>query len=385
MLVVTIFLLMALQFLTTFEMMLVMPLAPVIAELYGILPVNITLMNLGFAAAGFVSPFFGYLADYFSMKRILQLATLFFGIGSLLVYTNTFVGYIVGRLIIGLGYYNLTSIAMSYTSLIVDNNKLGVVAGVYKIAFALGAFSAPILGTWLQETISFHNIYLILAVSGLVGTFALQVIPDKRIVQEVPLKMNDAFSLVKDRKAQLMIAANVSLNLPTIYFYNYLSVSMAESGINQGTISQFYSIVAFGSILAGVLIALFSDKFGKRRLSILSVAFSGIVLLPFITGSKYILFFGFLFGLGYDTIWGIFYPAGATFYRAKSATFLAILTFTTSVSNVFTNMTAPIIYDIGGFPLLMGICCIGLVVSSFLMKGAFALDNQEQEITIRNH
>lgn len=376
----TVGILMILQFVVTFEMTMVMPLAPIIAETYAVLPANVALLNLGFAASGLLSPIFGYLADYFSMKRILQFSTLLFSIGCLIVYTNTLTGYILGRLILGIGYFNLSSIIMSYTSLIVDTRKLGSIAGLYKIAFALGAFASPAIGGWIAVRLGFRSIYLLLAILGIAGVFSLQLLPEKKVEAEIPLRTSDAFALLTDKKALLMIAANFFLSIPGVYFYNYLSVHLAERHVSQANISVFYSTVAFGSIIAGILIMLFSDRVGKRKMSIGSTALSGLFLIPFLVTKNPLLLAGFLFGLAYDTIWGLFYPAGSTFYRTKSATFLTILGSVTSLTTFFSNATAPMVYEKGGFALLVVICAVGLLLSAFLMKWAFQLDNEDQTI-----
>lgn len=379
MMILTVAILMVLQFVVVFEMTMVMPLAPIIAQTYHILPKNVALLNLGFAVSGLLSPFFGYLADYFSMKRILQISSLFFAVGCLIVYTNTLSGYIVGRFILGVGYFNLSSIIMSYTSLIVDVKKMGSIVGLYKIAFAVGAFASPLLGSWTAETISFRAIYLALGICGFLAVFALQLLPDIRVKDETPLSVRIAFSLLKDKKAQLMIVANLFLSIPAIYFYNYLSVHLDSQLLPQTTISAFYSVVAFGSIVAGVLITVFSDRFGKRKMSVWSTALSGVFVIPFIVMKQPFLLFGFLFGLAYDTIWGLFYPAGSTFYRVKSATFLTILSSTTSLANLFSNATAPTLYDIGGFPLLTTVCSVGLLFAAYLMHQAFVLDRNDHD------
>lgn len=380
MILITVLLLMLLQFIVVFEMTMVMPLAPIIAQTYGVLPQQVALLNLGFAASGLLSPFFGFLADSISMKRILQVSTLLFSIGSLVVYSNTLPGYILGRFLLGIGYFNLSGIIMSYTSVLVDNKKIGSIVGLYKIAFAVAAFVSPSLGSWTAGRIGFRTIYLGLSISGLLAVLALQALPDRKVVQDVPLSARLAFSLLKDRKAQLMIVANLLLSVPAIYFYGYLSVHLDALGLPQKTISVFYSIVAFGAILAGILITVYSDRFGKRKMSVWSTALGGVFLIPFILTKQPLWLFGFLFGLAYDTIWGLFYPTGATFYRVKSATFLTILSSTTSLANFFANATAPVLYTVGGFRLLMILSALGLLLSAYLMYRAFALDRLDHEV-----
>lgn len=369
--------LMILQFIITFEMSMVMPLAPIISTIYQINPSTITYLNMGYAASGLLSPIFGYWADHFSMKKIIILSTLFFAFGSFIVSINTKEMYVFGRFLLGIGYYNLSSIIMSYTSTIVANNRLGLVSGLYKVAFSLGAFASPIIGLQLLKVIAFDDIYLLLMIISVVIALFLFIIPEAQTQESFRINVSDVFDIFKDKKAKYMIWANVLLSLPTIFFYNYVSINFSSLGISQNNISVFYSVVAAGSIAAGVLISVFSDKFGKRKMSYLSTILSGLALIPFVFMSKNLLVIGFVFGLFYDTIWGLFYPVGSTFYLHKRATFLTILSSVTSLTNLLSNATGPLIYQFGGFSLLMIISAVGLVASGVYMMRAFVLDGNK--------
>ena len=377
MIVFIVTILMFLQFIITFEMSMVMPLAPIISSIYQIDPSTITYLNMGYAASGLLSPFFGYLADRFSMKKIIILSTLFFAFGAFVVSTNSKEMYIFGRFLLGIGYYNLSSIIMSYTSTIVAHNRLGLVSGFYKIAFSLGAFASPIIGLKLLNFVSFNDIYLIMMVISVIIAFFLIFIPEATTQSSFRINIKDAFDIFKDKKAKYMIWANVLLSIPTIFFFNYVSIHFSSIGISQNNISIFYSVVAAGSIIAGLMIATFSDKFGKRKMSYLSTILSGIALIPFVFMSGGLLIVGFMFGFFYDTIWGLYYPVGSTFYLYKRATFLTILSSVTSLTNLLSNATGPLIYQIGGFSSLMIISALGLVASGFYMIKAFVLDGNK--------
>ncbi len=369
--------LMVLQFVITFEMSMVMPLAPIISTIYQINPSTITYLNMGYAASGLLSPVFGYWADHFSMKKIIIISTLFFAFGAFIVSLNTKEMYVFGRFLLGIGYYNLSSIIMSYTSTIVANNRLGFVSGLYKIAFSLGAFASPLIGLQLLKVMNFDDIYIILMAISLVIALFLFIIPEVQTQESFRINVSDVFAIFKDKKAKYMIWANVLLSIPTIFFYNYVSINFSSLGISQNDISLFYSVVAAGSIAAGILISIVSDKFGKRRMSYLSTILSGIVLLPFVFMTKNLLILGFIFGLFYDTIWGLFYPVGSTFYLYKRATFITILSSITSLTNLVSNATGPMIYQFGGFSLLMSISAIGLIASGLIMARAFVLDGNK--------
>jgi MFS family permease len=82
--IVAIGVLMAIQLVITFEMSMVMPMAPLIASIYQIEQSNVTLLNLGYALSGLFVPFLGMLADKMGNKRILIFSSFLFVIGSAL-------------------------------------------------------------------------------------------------------------------------------------------------------------------------------------------------------------------------------------------------------------------------------------------------------------
>lgn len=377
MIVYTIIILMLLQVITTFEMMIIMPLAPVIALNYSIESATVTLLSLGYAFSGLLTPFFGYIADKFSMKNMIVFSTFVFGIGAYVVSVNTIVSFVLGRFILGIGYFNLTSIIMSYTPIIIRESKLGFIAGLYKIAFAFGAFLSPIISGKLIHVLHFTSIYFYLFTISIIMVFLLLVIPNASVSDSNdPIELKSVISIVKDRKAQLMILSVFLISIPSIYFYNFASINLIEIGHTQDYISSYYSIVAAGSIVAGFLISLISDRFGKENMTLLSIfitiiAFTGILLNP--TG----LVIGFLFGVAYDTIWGLIFPVCTGYYKTMSATFLTILSSAMSFTNIVTNSTAPFLYNIGGFKLLVSICTIGIIISLVLVKRSFRLLEEE--------
>ncbi|MCI6271938.1 MAG: MFS transporter [Erysipelotrichaceae bacterium] len=367
----TIIVLILIQFIITIEMSMVMPLAPIIASSYNINPSYISILNLGYALSGFLSPFFGYKADKFGIKKMIILSMLLFSIGCFITSFKNMYMYILGRFILGIGYFNLISLVTTYTTKIVSEKKLGFVSGIYKIAFSLGAFFAPLLTLQVTKLYSFNLIYLFLAGIGIFISILTYNFKDVTNSGEL-ISVEEVKSLLKDKVAILYMLANISLSIPAVYFYNFTSVYLSDTGYSQAYISNIYSYTAFGSIIGGLIITFFSTKIGMKKLSLISTFFAGISLLAFITTKQW-LYMGLMFGICYDTIWGLFYPVGSTFYENKVATFLTILSCVTSLTNSFSNLTGPIIYSRFGYSYLIFICAIGMFVCTLLMKWSFTI------------
>lgn len=367
--IVAIFVLMLLQFLITFEMNVIMPLAPIVAQLYGVAENQVTYLNLGYALSGLFAPFLGYLADRFGIKRMLIVSTLFFGVGTWLVsLQSSILFYVMGRTILGIGFYTLISISLSYFALLVSDRKLGLMSGLYKFAFALAVFVSPLLGTWLVTTISFSVIYRILSWAAFILAALLCLAPSIKSVSE-HLSLKEGMSLFKDKVAIKMMSVTALLSIPSIFFFNFLSIHLFQQQVTPIVIGQLYSIIAIGSMVAAILIMFVSDRIGKVKVMYIGLAMSSIFFALFYIQIIPLYFvLGFLLGVGFDLIWGLLYPLGTRMYPTQSATFLTMLSLVMSMTNVVSNAIGPWMYSLGGFQLLTYICSLGAMLSFFLIR-----------------
>lgn len=367
--------LMLLQFVITVEMSVVMPMAPVIATIFHVRAENVTLLNIGYALSGLFAPIFGFWADKTGMKRILILSSALFAFGcGVISFSDSAIMYFFSRAIIGVGYYAMVSLCMSYTAYLVSDSKLGQVSGFYKVAFAIGVFISPLLGDYLVKAYSFRFLYLCIMAAALAITLGLMFIPKVHSQSEGIITIKEVKHLFSDKAAQYMMICCAMLSVPAIFFYNYFSVYLAGIGVSQSSISWSYSIIAAGSILAGIVIILFSDRVGKMRMAMIGIIGSAIFVAPFAFELKAgLIVISFLFGFAYDTIWGLFYPIGSLMFRRESATFLTMLSLTMSLTNVLTNYTGPIVNRLGGFSLGIVICVISLIVSAIYLRKAAKL------------
>lgn len=359
--------LMLIQFISVLEMNVVMPLAPQIANLFNINEANITLLNTGYAVAGLLAPVFGFYGDKQGLKKYILIGTALFTAGAIFMcFSNTGTMYFISRSIIGFGYYPLVCLIPTYTLRLISYNKMGKVSGLYKLAFALGILVSPLLGSYVMEYIGFKQLYMIIAITSAIVFIFLLGIPKSEISAE-SISFKDVKHLFKDKESLLLIAATFLLSIPAVLFYNYFSVFLNNEGYSMIDIGVIYSIVSCGSVSAAVCIIFISDKLGKVKLSLLGLCVCSLFILPLSLNNKVILYTcTFVFGLGYDTIWGLLFPVCAQLFKKESATFLALLSVSMAFTNVVTNILGPILQELGGF-FLCNLFSFGGIVSAGIL------------------
>ncbi len=58
---------------------------------------------------------------------------------------------------------------------------------------------------------------------------------------------------------------------------------------------------------------------------------------------------GVLFGIGYDTVWGLFFPVASKMYDKGVNSYIAILSMSMASAGVLTNLIAPLVMETWGF------------------------------------
>ncbi|AIO19625.1 MFS transport protein AraJ [Candidatus Izimaplasma bacterium HR1] len=352
-----------LTFVTVVEFSIVMPLGPQIADKYSISRNHISWLFVGYTFMGVFTPIIGYLADKYGLKRFIISSVVFFIIGAFMnsVVTSA-VGYFIGRSIIGLGYYAITTLVIVYSSKIISYNHLGIVSGIYKFAFAGAMFAAPIIGTFYVQYFDISALYLSLAIATFI--LLLLLIPIKEIKGENDISLGDLKNMMKDRNVILMMTATFMLSVPSVFFFNYLSTHLQDIGYSVERASMMFTIVASGSIFAAILILLISDKVGKLRMAKVGIVIATFAMLGFLFNIDIVIIIaGILFGIGYDIIWGLFFPVSSKMYDVGVNSYIAVLSMSMAAAGVFTNLVAPIVMEKWNFSGNVVISFVALILT----------------------
>lgn len=183
------------------------------------------------------------------------------------------------------------------------------------------------------------------------------------------MTLKEGMSLFKDKVAINMMSATALLSIPSIFFFNFLSIYLFQQKMTPIVIGQLYSVIAIGSMIAAVLIMFVSDRIGKVNVMYTGLAMSVIFFASFSIQIIPLYFaLGLMLGIGFDLIWGLLYPLGTRMYPTQSATFLTMLSLIMSMTNVISNAIGPWMFSLGGFQLLTMICSLGALLAFFLIK-----------------
>jgi len=354
-----IFIALWIQFIVTVEMSIVMPLAPQIAQAYNVDTFYAILLNIGFAVFGVLAPLLGYNGDKYGIKKMLLGAITFFIIGAAIVASvQTVVGYVVGRSLLGLAFF--TALGMTQTYIIKSAPHLaGPLSGVHRIVFALGVFASPWLGQTLVTQGSLQLLYNILTITGVV-TFLLTWFVHEIQDTSTQRSLKDLMHTLNQKVVIGWLIAVFLNALPAIFFFNYLSIFLNELGWSGLAITNQYTLVAFGSVLGGVLIVFITSRFKLSALLRIFLWIPPLILGLFITQDMiWFPVIGLLFGLFFDATWGMVFPYASTIVPHYAATFLTLISLVMAFANVVTTLTGAWVYQLGGFSLMIWICVFG--------------------------
>lgn len=353
--------LLGLQLVTSISMAMVFSLAPTVTARYGVDPAFATYLNLGFVGAGLLSPIFGVWADHQGTKKVLLLGLFWFAFSHVLTaFAPSALTYVLGRLSIGLGYYAVYGLIVSYLSKSVDHAHMGKISAGLKLAFALGVTIAPILSGYLVTWIGFEGLNLSLAaITVLIGLNLLSA-PNSGHDPDERFTLQQFKDLVADPAVRRYLLLALGVGLPGVSFFNYFSVFLAQAGYSQIDISNAYTWAGVGAILSAFVILWMSQRWGMTRLLGISLLASGVVMLPMLSlNPMLIIALSVLFSLAYDTTVGLAFPVLALRFRSASGSVIMLMTLINAVLGLIINLSGPLIYQALGFRALLIIAILG--------------------------
>jgi MFS family permease len=352
------------QFIVTVEMSIVMPLAPQIAQAYNVDTFYAIILNIGFAVFGVLAPLLGYNGDKYGIKKMLLGALTFFILGAMIVASiQSIAGYVIGRSLLGLAFF--TVLGMTQTYIIKSAPHLaGPLSGVHRIVFALGVFTSPWLGQVLVSDGSLQLLYNILTIVGIVTivlTSFVHEIQDNSTLRS----LKDLLHTLNQRVVIGWLFAAFLNALPTIFFFNYLSIYPNELGLSGVAITNQYTLTALGSVFGGILIVFITTRFKLSSLLKIFLWLPPLMLALFITQDMiWFPILGLSFGLFFDATWGMVFPYASTIVPYYAATFLTLISLVMAFTNVVTTLAGAYVYQVGGFPLMIWICVIGGLIGA---------------------
>ncbi len=368
-------------FVIVYEMTAIGPLSPTIAKIYGIKVADVGLLNIGFAVAGLFAPFFGFVADKYGIKKTIFTGMLLFSLGSfILASTRSAFFYVFARFVIGLGYYSVFGLIYSYSSLIIEEKIIGKISGFYKMIFGVAVLVSPISGSYIVNNYGIATVYILLAIMSAISCVFIFILkfPDKKVEK---IDKKDIIMLLKRRETYEFMLITFFVAIPQMLFFIYYSVHLGSLGFIQTEIGKMYTIVSIGTFSAGLLILFASDKFGKLKFMLVGMLVAAVgVFMTSSTNTIILLVFSFLFGIGFDTIWGLHFTMASLVYKKGQATFVTLLSLTMALTHIITNLVSPFIYKIGGFRAASIVCFTAIILALILYIKVYYFSSNKKKV-----
>lgn len=358
------------QFIMTMELGSVYPIAPYLAELFGIEASKIILINIGFAVFGLVAPIFGMMADRIGSRKVItgSLGVLAFGMG-VTAFSQSALQFFIGRAIIGAGFFSLSGLLVGYMGDLVPYEKRGRALGFIRFAFAIGILLAPIYASSLVGYIGIKGLYL-QYMAGTLVALALSLRLPKPAHHELSGKLSwqEIKAIPQAPAAKIFLLFQFILAIPAVFVYGYLSIYLNELSVSQSHIGWIYLVSGSGTAV-GVLFSMWrADRwgkmnFGRMAFSVMAVSIFFVTKVP-VAGTAILLF---LFAFGYDGGWPVFQALASEVMVERRATFMTVMYLTVSVSNIAMYAIAPWIYGkfgflgIGWISSISALICVGLL------------------------
>ncbi len=257
----------------------------------------------------------GNWSDKIGFRKFLLIGYLLcFLTGALYYFANSSMLIFLGRVLQGAGEAPVWALAPALLSIKFPNSK-GTVMGMYNAAIHLGLTIGPILGIIVAKVWTVNQLFLIYAISCLVGAIFIFLTVDnvnsKSAKSETSLDLKHLLELVSRRNTFIALVgialygAGYGIFLTTIPAFLLSSKEMSQTLVGV-FFSLFYVAISLAQIITGRL----SDKMGREIFMILGLlmAAAGTFVFPGL-GQPWILVALTLPSLGL----GVFYLSSMAF------------------------------------------------------------------------
>jgi predicted MFS family arabinose efflux permease len=239
------------------------------------------------AGIGVSSPLFGPLSERFGRKRVMMGALLLMaggaGVGALV---PQFGVYLVVMLIFGAGKMIFDPAMQAYIGDRVPYERRGMALGIVELAWAGALIVSPIIG-WMLVVGSLRLVMVGLMVSLLLAlVLVFVVMPMDRpargsTAHRQAMRLSGAIELLRqNRAAQAALVYGLAIAIANDIFYiNYGTFMERSFGLLPTEIGIATTVIAVAEVLGEFLVIGAADRFGKRRLAVISALVASVTYL----------------------------------------------------------------------------------------------------------
>ena len=273
-------------FVATMGISMVSPLLPVYAERLGATGIWIGLTFSIFAVTQTIfGPFAGRLSDRFGRKPFIVAGLLLYFAAALGYLTaTTYLQVLAFRALSGMGTSLIFSVSRAYIGDLVPPNHEGRWFGVFATADIIGFGVGPVVAGLVREVWGFDAVFLSMA--ALMASSALIVatlLPRRARRAREPGEPEPAtnVSFARALRDRLAFALTLNAGLVSLSFgatFSFLAVRMEDLGIEPALIGVAFGAESVSSALAQPVVGQLVDRFDRRLLFSLGLAWSAALL-----------------------------------------------------------------------------------------------------------
>jgi MFS transporter, DHA1 family, inner membrane transport protein len=179
---------------------------------------------------------------------------------------------------VGEGFYN---VAMYSFLAGLTLRYRGAAAGIATTLFGLGILTGPPVISWLQQySAAWQGPFYVLAIVGILGALALQLLIDRSANQTAPAAggpiLSGVVRVITPRTLVVLMAAAANGIGVYAFISVYVTFLRTDGHLSQQAAAFIFSAYGLGGLLGGIPMGYLADRIGRRRFLIGALLLAGI-------------------------------------------------------------------------------------------------------------
>lgn len=274
-----------LAFLTAFPALstdMILPAIPSLAETWNqpLAVINLILVCF-FVTYGFFLLLYGPISDRFGRRRPLLFGLAVYIIASLLCAVSSSAPMLIGfRMMQAAGAAASSSLSMAMTKDIFAGPERERILAYTAIIMALAPMLAPVIGGWILLDFSWHWVFLVQALMGVIGLFGVFHFQETlSVVSQTPLsRVIHTYGRLLLNPSYITMVLVMSVSLFPLYSFiaGSSSIYISEFGLSEQKYSYFFAFNALALMIGSFSCLRLIRSMGSRRL--MTIGFVGVFL-----------------------------------------------------------------------------------------------------------
>ncbi|MFD1851515.1 MFS transporter [Oceanobacillus bengalensis] len=253
----------------------------------------------------FFSIMIGKIIDKMNFKIPIYISIVLTGIGLILPFVFPhIVSIVISQLICGVSHTIFALSAQRFAGIAFGLEKRDIAIAQFSLGMALGSFIGPLLAGVLSDIFSYYAGFAILGVISLLSIFLViklnSTSNDSSRANKIDNNNPSVRNLLRNKQLRAAILISTIVLFAKEIFIAYFPLHANELGYSSTMIGFIVAIHTVAAILIRVFLGYLMERYKVGRLVMVSIIYSGIILIifPFFDQIIMVTLLSFLLGLG---------------------------------------------------------------------------------------